>query len=231
MNWWPVSVYPSVRPSVTCLDLTRDRKGLPFPFPFPFPSGGGRVSLTHQRWSVVRLPSLPPMGRACQCCDIFFRSDQELNCGLWNCHAPRALVGVLDHRATRAGQALWPFVNLLYLPETVVIPGWQWLFSGYSVIGNSYVYSSNLVTFLSSQFVVVMWYTESLKWQMKTDWICSRKRQYCWAPLITLYLFLLYYSWVHLELARRSQWLILHWKYFGNQTRGSLYVHTPTGSS
>jgi len=33
-----------------------------------------------------------------------------------------------------------------------------------------------------------------------------------------------------LELARRSQWLRLHWKYFSNQTREFLSVHIPTGT-
>jgi len=37
--------------------------------------------------------------------DIFFRRDWELNSSPSSCHAPRALVGVLDHRATRAGTA------------------------------------------------------------------------------------------------------------------------------
>ena len=46
--------------------------------------------------------------------DIFFQSDQELNSGPSGCHAPRALVGVLDHRATRTGTWIWYWKKQTY---------------------------------------------------------------------------------------------------------------------
>jgi len=69
---------------------------------------------------------------------FFFRSDQELNSSPSGCHVPHALVGVLDHRATRTGYVLsihsfinfQPFSCLRTWRDGVKHDVWRWRVSG-----------------------------------------------------------------------------------------------------